>query len=152
MLQENSSGKPLFPDNAIVFARPSPHMRPSTDYPSIGSPFEIDLKVINSELIEIPNYLSVDLNGPKYRTSFVYRLISGEGRHLNLEEQFLVSPKEKYMYLPSGYYTLLEDTELAPKGTPFVKQGDFISNDEIGVYIHKDRFEKIAKLFDRIKV
>lgn len=118
-------------------------------YPAIGTPGEIDCKVISSAVASLTTRLP---DGSSKRLPYrLYLIISGRGAFLNnIDERLLATPAEKDLLKGEAIYELLEDTELCCKGTKFTKIGEYVSNESLGIFIHHTRFNKIIKLFEKI--
>lgn len=125
---------PKFNVGDIVYMTPHPNIPVSGYYPAIGSPLEIDCKVLSSD------------RDMRYQI-YVYRVITGNGTMLHsMPEILLVAARDKMTYIPNCKVAK-EDTELFPAGTPFRLEGEYMVNDLLGVYIHTSRFEKLKHLF-----
>lgn len=129
-----NAGEPKFQAGEVVYLKPVPSKTPSSEFPSVGSDYEIDCKVISCKFSEQSNNL-------------VYYLISGHGVQIRAIQDHLVAAKEKHLYYPNGFFEAIQTTELFPSGTIFTRIGEYYSNDLLGVYIHESRMDKIKNLF-----
>jgi len=126
--------QPLYKPGDIVYFKPNPMFGPHDEYPTIGSESEVDCKVLSFKR---------GRDG-----TFYYNLISGRGARIStISQENLVSWKDKHLYSPTGFVVLTINTELCPEGTVFIKQGDYVGNDALGIYIHTSRYETIKQYF-----
>lgn len=118
----------------IVFLKYSPDKSINDSWPCIGSPYEIDCKILE---------VMGDITKQSPKTG--YRLISGSGRYFTAYGNNLVRPKDKILYQNCTIYKCDVDTELFPKDTVFTANGDYACNDSYGVYIGMDRLNSLVK-------
>ena len=112
-------GEPKFKAGDIVYIIPQPQVPPSRSFPSIGSSYEIDCKVLSYQL---------------FKKAYVYEVITGNGQMLHsIAQKMLVISQDKYLYGGEEYKALKEDTELCPKGTVCSKLGDYYANEALGI-------------------
>jgi hypothetical protein len=79
--------EPLFKPDQVVYVKPSPRHRPSHEYPSVGSQYETDVKILKSECSTFGNHI-------KYQT---YIPKSGYNEFQE-EDLILASDRLKYLY------------------------------------------------------
>jgi len=104
-------------------------------FPTVGSPFEIDCKIIRS----FP-----DANGDAY-----YELISGRGEIISISEAYLVNNKELFKLKYSYSLSLKENTFGLEKGEMFFVIDDWVVNEKLGIFFEKTYFDSTIKhLFD----
>lgn len=144
---EKSSENTVFKKADIVFLKPSPKYRPELDYPMINTTYEIDCKIVDVMSKYIASHR--DENGKVvYVNQTTYQLITGKGHWTpRLTGDLLIPAKDRPMYNKTGYCTAKVDTELFQMDTIFTLNGDWYSNEEIGVHIHVSRFQSIMNLF-----
>ena len=135
-LLESSSILSAIKVNDIVFVKPTPLSRPDLTYPSIGSSFEIDCKIV--EIVERPG------------KDTLIKLISGHGVYLTVTGDNVVLPKDKPLYSTKRLAKSNIDTELFPKDTLFELNGDYFSSERYGVYIHERVLEKYSKIITEL--
>lgn len=128
--QPTAPTEPLHKESDIVYLKPG-WTKPCEHYPSIGSSYEIDCKVLSHVTVKYVHY---------------YTLVSGKGARIeDLDEVWLVKPDEKYKHLNSSFKILIEDTEIAAKDTVFLLSNGYYSNERLGIHIEKTKLETELK-------
>jgi hypothetical protein len=111
----------------IIFLKFNSKKMPSETWPCIGCSYEIDCKVI-------------EVNGtPPTR---YYKVITGMGIQLSVDDKFAVLPKNKYVEGDTPSFIAIIDNELCPKDTVFYFNNHYACNDFYGIYIHMSRFSE----------
>ena len=117
---------PIYKIGTIVFLLPRSNsygpLNGNIEYPSIGSPYEIDCKIT-----------SVAKDG-------LYKVITGNGILLTVDHNQVTTFDKKHLFLPNSNVEVTEDTELFPAGTVFTKKNDYFVNESLEIFIHESRF------------
>lgn len=114
----------------IVYVLYDPERHNGFDYPSIGSPNEIDCKVLT-----VTQEDGID----------VLYVISGYGNQFRLRAKFAVPANELYKFTKNAQVTAKKNNELCDVGAIFVKRGGYYSNESYGIYIHEDRMDELIQ-------
>lgn len=125
---------PVYAPGQIVYLVPNPTRNPSEHNPFIGSPYEIDCKILYSY---------------KNNGETAYHVVSGIGATFEIKHDFLTLPKNKSKYKTNEFFTLNEDIGICNAGINFNRVGEYYSNDYHGIFIHHSRFEQILYLFTK---
>lgn len=119
----------------------------NSNAPYLGHPREIDCKVISGPFDSTHYYIDPVTGKEKRDTIPSYLVISGNGEEYVVASKFLIPASEVSKYRTCEKYVLNQDTELCPKDTIFLAQGNYLACDQYGIYIERSRFEKIKHLF-----
>lgn len=116
--------------------------RSNHEWPTVGSRYEIDLKIIDFFSEKTGVISPSGLEGSKW----FYNVISGRGYHINsIPEANLIRPNEKSIVCGNATIVLAMDTEYAKAGVSFNRQGDYWINEDFGIYLSSSVVNELKK-------
>ncbi len=92
---------PKYKEDQVLYLKPSPTRHPSGEYPSVGSNYESDVKVIAVNVSFFGNHVTYQIYIPHYGS-------------INVEEDVLITAEERFKYLHSDFKEATVSKDLLP--------------------------------------